>query len=139
MAEWGAKYFSSGSILSLDVNIPLQVQYHQHVTQPLLLEQIHDLGIDISSGKLSDFLTEALDRFHAEKDEFLKTGAIEYMAQNKLPIAILTTLENTSVRIHSASSWCEWMDQQSIYQAPSQKDSHGRCFNGRVVGSRYSL
>jgi len=48
--------------------------HHQHVTQPLLLEQIRDLGIDISSGKLSDFLTEDLDGFHAEKNELLKTG-----------------------------------------------------------------
>ena len=44
------------------------------MTQPLLLEQIHDLGIDVSSGKLSEFLTEDLDDFHAEKDELLKTG-----------------------------------------------------------------
>ena len=48
--------------------------HHQHVTQPLLLEQIRNLGVDISSGKLSHFLTEGLDDFHAEKDELLKTG-----------------------------------------------------------------
>jgi hypothetical protein len=42
--------------------------HHQHVTQPLLLEQIRDLGVDISSGKLSHILTEDLDDFHAEKE-----------------------------------------------------------------------
>jgi len=150
--------------------------HHQHITQPLLLEQIRDLGIDISSGKLSDFLTEGLDDFHTEKDELLKTGlsvsryiqtddtgarhkgkngycthignelfawfastesksrinflsclsqgkttlytlntgAIEYMAQNKLPVAILSALENSSARINKASDWDEWMDQQGI-------------------------
>ena len=48
--------------------------HHQHVTQPLLLEQIRDLGVDISSGKLSQILTEDLDDFHTEKDELLRTG-----------------------------------------------------------------
>ena len=157
--------------------------HHQHVTQPLLLEQIRSLGIDISSGKLSDFLTEGLDGFHAEKDELLKTGlsvsqyihtddtgarhkgkngycthigneffawfastesksrvnflsclsqgkttlytlntgAIEYMAQNKLPVAILAALENISVRINNASDWCEWMDQQGIVKPRHRK------------------
>ena len=42
--------------------------HHQHVTQPLLLEQLHDLGIDISSGQLSQLLTNDLDLFHNEKD-----------------------------------------------------------------------
>ena len=149
--------------------------HHQHVTQPLLLEQIRDLGIDISSGKLSDFITEDLEDFHAEKDDILKvglsvsryihtddtgarhkgvngycthigneffawfastesksrinflnclsqgktklytfnTGAIEYMAQNKLPIAILSKLENISIRMNKESEWVIWMNQTS--------------------------
>ncbi|MDP3361503.1 MAG: hypothetical protein Q8S52_05185 [Methylobacter sp.] len=29
--------------------------HHQHVTQPLLLKQLQDLGVDISSGRLSQF------------------------------------------------------------------------------------
>ncbi len=157
--------------------------HHQHVTQPLLLEQIRDLGVDISSGKLSQILTEDLDDFHAEKDELLRTGlsvsqyihtddtgarhkgkngycthigndffawfsstesksrinflnclsqgkttlytlntgAIEYMAQNKLPVAILAILENISVRINTASDWCEWMDQQGIVKPRHRK------------------
>ena len=157
--------------------------HHQHVTQPLLLEQIRDLGIDISSGKLSDFLTEGLDGFHAEKDELLKTGlsvsqyihtddtgarhkgkngycthigndffawfsstesksrinflnclsqgkatlytlntgAIEYMAQNKLPIAILALLENRRIRISRTPDWYEWLDQQGIVKPRHRK------------------
>ncbi|SCN46940.1 Mobile element protein [methanotrophic endosymbiont of Bathymodiolus azoricus (Menez Gwen)] len=41
----------------------------------MLLEQIRDLGVDISSGKLSHILTEDLDDFHTEKDELLRTGS----------------------------------------------------------------
>ena len=48
--------------------------HHQHVTQPLLLEQLHDLGIDISSGQLSNMITENLDDFHDEKDALLQAG-----------------------------------------------------------------
>ena len=157
--------------------------HHQHVTQPLLLEQIRDLGIDISSGKLSDFLTEDLDDFHAEKDDLLtaglsvshyvhtddtgarhkgkngycthigneffawfastesksrinflsclsqgkstlytlNTGAIEYMAQNKLPITILASLENMSVRTSNPSDWNEWMTKQGIVKPRHRK------------------
>ena len=48
--------------------------HHQHVTQPLLLAQLRDIGVDISSGRLSQFITENLDVFHNEKDEILKVG-----------------------------------------------------------------
>ena len=47
-------------------------QYHQcHVTQPLLLEQLWEFGISISSGQLSRILTEGHDRFHYEKEGLL--------------------------------------------------------------------
>jgi hypothetical protein len=47
-------------------------QYHnQHVTQPLLLEQLRQLKIDISAGELSRMLTEGKDTFHQEKAELL--------------------------------------------------------------------
>jgi len=48
--------------------------HHQHVTQPLLLEQLHEFGIDISSGQLNNMITENLDDFHDEKDALLQAG-----------------------------------------------------------------
>jgi len=48
--------------------------HHQHVTQPLLLEQLRDIGIDISSGQLNNIITENLEEFHEEKNEILKAG-----------------------------------------------------------------
>ena len=48
--------------------------HHQHVTQPLLLKQLQDLGVDISSGRLSQFITDGLDVFHDEKDQILQAG-----------------------------------------------------------------
>jgi hypothetical protein len=52
----------------------LHQYHHQHVTQPLLLEQLRQLGVDISSGQLNRILTEDKDAFHQEKEELLPAG-----------------------------------------------------------------
>jgi len=52
----------------------LDQHHHAHVTQPLLLEQLHDFGIDISAGQLSRMLTENREPFHQEKDEVRRAG-----------------------------------------------------------------
>jgi len=47
-------------------------QYHQAmVTEPLLLEQLWEYGIDISAGQLHRILTENKEHFHQEKAELL--------------------------------------------------------------------
>jgi len=45
--------------------------YHCHVTQPLLLEQLHEFGVDISKGHLNNIITGNKDKFHKEKDHIL--------------------------------------------------------------------
>jgi hypothetical protein len=50
-------------------------QYFQcHVTQPLIFEQLHEFGIDISKGQINNILVENHEDFHVEKDEILSTG-----------------------------------------------------------------
>jgi Transposase IS66 family len=49
----------------------LHQYHHNHVTQPLLLVELWDLGIDISAGQLSRILTEDKEIFHQEKAELL--------------------------------------------------------------------
>lgn len=47
-------------------------QHHQNgVTQPLIHEELLDLGIDISTGQIDRLLTEGHELFHAEKDALL--------------------------------------------------------------------
>ncbi len=47
-------------------------QHHQNgVTQPLIHEELLELGIDISSGQIDRLLTEGHEPFHAEKDALL--------------------------------------------------------------------
>jgi hypothetical protein len=53
-------------------------QYHQaQVTEPLLLEQLWEFGIDISAGQLHRILTDNKDHFHQEKDEVRAAGLAE--------------------------------------------------------------
>ena len=52
----------------------LYLYYHAHVTQPLLLELLRELGVDISAGQLSRIITEGKEAFHEEKDEILRVG-----------------------------------------------------------------
>ena len=52
----------------------LYQHHHCQVTQPLLLEQLREWGIDISSGKISDILLANKECFHEEKDALLSTG-----------------------------------------------------------------
>ena len=52
----------------------LHQYYHQRVTQPLILQQLTEWGIEISSGQISNILTHDKDTFHQEKDELLRAG-----------------------------------------------------------------
>ncbi len=71
--------------------------HHQHVTQPLLLEQLHDLGIDISSGQLSQLLTKDLEVFHREKDDLLRYG---------LPLSTYIHADDTGARHQGKTGYC---------------------------------
>lgn len=52
----------------------LYQHHHCQTTQPLLLEQLREWNIDISSGQINQLLTSGLDKFHDEKDEILQAG-----------------------------------------------------------------
>ncbi len=50
-------------------------QYFQnHVTQPLIHEELLERGVDISIGQVNRLVTEGHDEFHREKDELLPAG-----------------------------------------------------------------
>ena len=48
--------------------------YHAQVTEPLILEQLREWGMKISSGQLHRLITEGKERFHREKEEILQVG-----------------------------------------------------------------
>lgn len=48
--------------------------YHGQVTEPLILEQLREWGVAISTGQLHRLITEGKEQFHREKDEILRVG-----------------------------------------------------------------
>ena len=48
--------------------------YHAQVTEPLLLEELREWGVRISSGQLHRLITQGKEKFHEEKDEILRVG-----------------------------------------------------------------
>ena len=75
----------------------LQQYYHCHVTQPLLLEELRNLGVDISSGQISRILTENNDVFHVEKDGILPAG---------LAVSGHIHVDDTSARHAGKNGYC---------------------------------
>lgn len=73
--------------------------HHQHVTQPLLLEQLHSYGMDISSGQLSHLLTEGerLEPFHQEKASVLSAG---------LAVSTYIHADDTGARHQGEQGYC---------------------------------
>jgi hypothetical protein len=71
--------------------------HHQHVTQPLLWEQLDQLGIDISTGQLSRILTEAKDVFHQEKAELLPAG---------MEVSTYVQVDDTGARHQGHNGFC---------------------------------
>lgn len=49
----------------------LYQHFHNHVTQPLLHEELRELGVDISAGQINRLLTEGYEEFHQEKESLL--------------------------------------------------------------------
>jgi hypothetical protein len=90
-------------------------QYHHcHVTQPLLLEQLHEMGIDISSGTLSNIITESKDEFHAEKDAILAAGL---KASNYIHV------DDTGARHNGQNGYCTHIGNElfSFFESTKSK------------------
>jgi Transposase IS66 family len=49
----------------------LYQHFHNHVTQPLLHEELLEVGVDISAGQINRLLTEGHEAFYQEKDNLL--------------------------------------------------------------------
>jgi len=75
----------------------LHQYHHQRVTQPLLLEQLRQLGIDISAGQLNNLLTEGREAFHHEKEELLPAG---------LQVSAYIQVDDTGARHQGQTGFC---------------------------------
>jgi len=75
----------------------LHQYHHAHVTQPLILEELREFGIDISSGQVSRIITEGKDPFHREKREILLAG---------LGVSGYVNVDDTGARHDGKNGFC---------------------------------
>jgi hypothetical protein len=96
------------------IRFVLYQYYHCHVTQPLLLEQLHEIGIDISAGHLNKLLIEEKDRFHFEKDQILATG---------LELSSYINVDDTGARHQGKNGYCTHIGNElfSFFESTQSK------------------
>ena len=87
------------------IRFALYQYYHCHVTQPLLLEQLHELDIDISTGQLNNILIENKERFHQEKDHILAVG---------LQVSSYINVDDTGARHQGQNGYCTHIGNESF-------------------------
>lgn len=75
----------------------LYLYFQCYVTQPLLLEQLLEWGVEISSGQLNRILIEDNDSFHLEKDEILSAG---------LKVSSYVNVDDTGARHDGKNGYC---------------------------------
>ena len=81
-------------------------QYHHcGVTQPLLLEQLREFGVEISTGQLNNILIEEKDRFHQEKDRILASG---------LEVSSYINVDDTGARHMGKNGYCTHIGNESF-------------------------
>jgi hypothetical protein len=85
------------------VSYVLHQHHHQHVTQPLLLEQLHEFGIEISAGQLSHLLTQEQELFHQEKAQVLEAG---------LQVSHYLQTDDTGARHDGKNGYCTYIGNE---------------------------
>ncbi|MBI4648259.1 MAG: transposase [Bacteroidia bacterium] len=71
--------------------------YHCHVTQPLLYEQLDEMGVDISEGELNNLIIENKEIFHQEKEAILTKG---------LAVSSFIQTDDTGARHNGKNGYC---------------------------------
>jgi Transposase IS66 family len=71
--------------------------YGCHVTQPLIKEQLYELGVNISTGQINNILINNKDRFHEEKGRILSAG---------LKVSSHINVDDTGARHKGKNGYC---------------------------------
>ena len=71
--------------------------YHCHVTRPLILEYLLEIGVDISDGQVDRIIIDGHQRFHEEKNEVLRVG---------LEISDYINVDDTGARHKGKNGYC---------------------------------
>jgi hypothetical protein len=105
-----------GHHFGADLRTYIIYQYHHaHVTQPLILEQLREWGIEISAGEVSAILTKGMEAFHAEKEALLAVG---------LRYSRYVQVDDTGARHKGKNGYCTHIgNEQFAYFASTDSKS----------------
>ena len=107
----------------------LHQYHHNHVTQPLLLEELWEHDIDISTGQLNRILTENKEVFHQEKAELLPAG---------LAVSSYIGTDDTGARHQGQNGYCTVI-RNDLFTFFESTDSKSRLnFLGLLQGAEHS-
>jgi len=104
-------------------------QYHNnHVTQPLLQDELEQLGIVISAGQINRILTENKEVFHQEKAELLTAG---------LATATYIQVDDTGARHQGKNGYCTHLGNE-LFAYFASTDSKSRLNFLKVLRGEHS-
>lgn len=75
------------------------------MSHPLILKQLWDFGVQISSGQLNRLLTEGQESFHAEKAEMLRVG---------VAVSSYLNVEDTAARHQGQNGYCPHIGNELV-------------------------
>jgi uncharacterized coiled-coil protein SlyX len=76
---------------------------HQHVTQPLIVDYLQEVGVEISVGQVNRLLTENKAVFHEEKAAIVRTG---------LAVSRYVNVDDTEARHQGKHGYCTHMGNE---------------------------
>jgi hypothetical protein len=85
------------------VSYILHQYHHQQVTQPLVLEYLREIGIEISSGQLSNLLIQDKEGFHEEKEALLRAG---------IEVSSYLQTDDTGARHDGKNGYCTYVGNE---------------------------
>ena len=96
-------------------------QYHHcQTTQPLLLEQLREYGIDISAGQIERILSKGHEQLHEEKDALLKGKRLRI---DIFPSASRVIHDDLTVQQSKVRTTCQ--PSRQIDESPVVKNKNG--------------
>ena len=79
------------------VSFVMHQYYGCHVTQPLIWEQLQEMGFDISESKVNEILVGGHKEFHEEKDDILSAG---------IDVSSYVNVDDTGARHNGKNGYC---------------------------------
>ena len=108
------------------VSFVLYQHHHCRVPQNLIVEQLTDLGVDISAGQINRMLIENKEPFHAEQQEVLRVG---------LETAEYVHTDDTGARHQGQNGFCTVIGNDLFAYFSSTRSTHSGKLSADIAGA----